>query len=63
MINVKNDFKCEERIIGYGEPGYNESTINYPEDIEIYGDNACTPIRTHRTPDEVRCPRYSVIDG
>lgn len=63
LINVKNDFKCEERIIGYGEPGYNESTINYPDDIDIYGDNACTPIRNHRTPDEAKCPRYSIIDG
>ena len=63
LIPITNDFKCNVRIIGTGELGYHESTNNYPDDIEIFGDKACTPILYHRMPDECKVPRYSIING
>ena len=49
-----------EKIVGTGLTGYFESTTNYPDDLEIYGDDACTPIRYHKMPDESKVPRYWV---
>lgn len=48
---------CGE-VIGYGDFGYCETTELYPNNIDIYGDNACKPIRLHQFPDEARVPRY-----
>lgn len=50
---------CGETI-GYGEFGYFESTELYPNDPEIFGENACTPIRYHKFPNEEKVPRYSI---
>lgn len=60
---ITNEFKCNVRIIGVGELGYNESTENFPDDIEIFGDRACTPMTDHRMPDECKVPRFSIING
>lgn len=63
LEKVTNAFECNARIIGYGEMGYHESTERYPEDVSIFGNNACMPIRYHRFPDEEKVPRYSIING
>jgi len=63
LQGVTNDFKCNVRIIGYGDMGYNASTDNYPNNTEIFGDRACTPIVNMRFPDECKVPRYSIING
>lgn len=63
LEKVTNDFKCNARVIGYGDLGYHESTYKYPDNKEIFGDSACTPIRYHRMPDEIKVPRYSVVNG
>lgn len=46
--------------LGFGEFGYAESTELYPDDKELFGDNACTPQRLHLFPDEIKVPRYTV---
>lgn len=56
----------DEKIIGFGRMGYHESILHYPADEKdtnnevnvIFGENACTPIRYHRMPDEEKVPRY-----
>lgn len=63
LIPIENSFNCNERIIGYGATGYHESTEKYPDDYNIFGDSACTPIRYHRMPDEEKVPRFTIIDG
>lgn len=63
LEKVTNEFKCNARIIGYGDLGYHESVNNYPDNIEIFGDKACTPMLFHRMPDEEKVPRYSKING
>jgi hypothetical protein len=62
LIQIESDFICEERIIGYGATGYFASTEKYPDNEEIFGENACTNIRYHKMPDESKVPRYSVIN-
>jgi hypothetical protein len=63
MVTVNNDFKCNARVVGYGELGYHESTDTYGDSVEIFGENACKPIRYHRFPDECKVPRYTIING
>lgn len=63
LVKVTNDFKCNARIIGTGEMGYFESTDKYPDDIEIFGENACKPIRYPKFPDECKVPRFTTING
>lgn len=63
LERVTNSFSCGERIIGFGKTGYHGSTEVYPDNKEIFGDNACTPIRYHRMPDEAKVPRYSKVNG
>lgn len=60
---ITSTFKCNVRIIGTGEFGYHESTEHYSDNIEIFGENACTPIRYHKFPDECKIPRYSIVNG
>ena len=50
---------CGKRL-GYGEFGYAESGEKYPDDKEVYGENACQPIRLHKYPDEKIVPRYTI---
>ena len=61
MVPIASEFKCNERIIGKGKTGYWASSNNYPDNPEIFGINACTPIRYHKMPDEQKVPRYQVI--
>jgi len=63
LEKVTNSFKCNARVIGYGDMGYHESVDKYPDNPEIFGEFACTPIRYHRMPDEEKVPRYSVVNG
>lgn len=46
--------------IGYGEFGYFESTEKYPDNVEVFGDKACTNMVLHQFPDECKVPRYSI---
>lgn len=57
------EFKCDRRLLGTGKMGYHESTILYPDNMDMFGQWANTPIRYHRFPDECKVPRYSVING
>lgn len=50
-------------IIGYGDLGGWMSTDNYPEDNEVFGEFACTPICDFMMPDEEKVHRYQIIDG
>lgn len=52
----------EERIIAEGEPGLYYSSEKYPNNREMFGDDACTPIRHIKTPDNIKSPHHSV-DG
>lgn len=49
--------KCASAVIGNGEFGYWESTELYPDNKDIYGTLACTPIRHFRFPDDSIVPR------
>lgn len=49
--------------IGYGKLGYWESTEEFPDIIEIFGENACKPMSFHMMPDEAKVSRYSNING
>jgi hypothetical protein len=63
-MNPNNEeFKCDRRILGRGEFGYHESTDLYPDNEDMFGEWANTPIRYHRFPDECKVPRFSVING
>lgn len=42
---------CEEYIIAEGEMAYWQSTDLYPDNKNLYGENACKPIRHHKFPD------------
>ncbi len=50
-------------IVGEGNLGFWQSDNRYDDDVEIYGDRACTNIIDCMMPDEEKVPRYSVIDG
>lgn len=63
LQGITNDFKCNVRIAGIGDLGYAESTERFPDDIDIYGDKACTPLTFHKMPDECKVPRFSIING
>lgn len=63
MISQNNDFYCGKRTLGSGKMGYFQSTENYPDNKEMFGKYANTPIRYHKMPDECKVPRYSVING
>ena len=56
-------FINNQRLFAYGNTGYNESSEKYPDNKDLFPDDACEPIRTHRMPDEAKIPRYSKIDG
>lgn len=56
----REDWYKEEKFIGFGSFGYFESVEHYPDDLEIFGENACTPIRYFKFPDESKVPRYTV---
>lgn len=63
MIPTNDEFKCDRRIWGSGEMGFFESTDFYPDNKDMFGDDANTHIRYHKMPDECKVPRYSVING
>lgn len=61
MIAQNNPFVNNSRILGTGYMAYHESSINYPDNPAVFGEDACTPIRHHRFPDESIVPRYSIV--
>lgn len=48
------------RRIGYCEFGYFQSTELYPDNVEVFGENACKNISMHLYPDESKVPRYYI---
>lgn len=62
-IPYNNEFTCGRRVWGRGKLGVFLSTELYPDNKEMFGDDANTPIRYHKMPDECKVPRYSIIDG
>lgn len=48
--------KCDDIDIAIGDTGFWQSTELYPDNEELYGDLACTPIRHHRMPDLCKVP-------
>jgi hypothetical protein len=58
-----NEFICNRREYAYGKMGYHQSTELYPDNVAMFGEDANTPIRYHRMPDECKIPRYSKING
>lgn len=63
IIPENNNFNCGERILGRGKMGYFESEYLYPDNKDMFGDDACTPIRYPKFPDECKISRFSVING
>ena len=63
MTTKSTEFKCDRRILGFGKMGYVESTELYPDNKDMFGEWANTPIRYHKFPDECKVPRYSVVNG
>lgn len=63
MIPTNDEFKCGKRVLGRGKMGYFESTDLYPDNKDMFGKWANTPVRYHKMPDECKVPRYSVIEG
>lgn len=63
MIPYNNDFKCDRRIYGRGKLGYHQSTELYPDNANMFGKWANTPIRYHKFPDECKVPRYNIVNG
>lgn len=57
--NVRNPIKCAESIIQEGTMGYWESTDLYPDNQELFGEDACTPIRHHKFPDNTLTHIYA----
>lgn len=63
MIPSNQEFVCGRRELGKGKMGHHQSTIRYANNPLMFGDLADTPQLFHKTPDECKVPRYSVIDG
>lgn len=63
LEKTSEDFKCNRRILGKGKMGYYQSTDVYPDNKDMFGEDANTPIRFHKMPDEEKVPRSEVIDG
>lgn len=63
IIPYNNKFKCNRRVLGRGKMGYFESTDVYPDNKDMFGKWANTPIRYHKFPDECKVPRYETITG
>lgn len=62
VMQVQNNvFVNNTRVYATGTFAYAESTVPYP-DNPIYGEDACTPIRLFRFPDESIVPRYSTVN-
>jgi hypothetical protein len=56
-------FNCDRRVLGTGKMGVFLSTEVYPNNPEMFGEFANTPIRYHKFPDEAIISRYSIING
>ena len=63
MISVQEDFKCNRRTIGYGDLGFWQSAELYPDNKEMFGEDAGKPQRHFMFPDEEKVPRYTNING
>lgn len=63
VIPLNGQFVCSRREYGTSKPGVFLSTDTYPNNPKKFGDDAGTRIRYHKTLDECKMPRYSIIDG
>jgi len=63
MVNMNSSFVNNIRQVGYGKLAYHESSFLYPDNKALFGEDACTPIRHHRFPDESIVPRYTTVNG
>lgn len=63
LAAYNNEFSCGRRVWGRGEMGYFESTELYPDNAAMFGEDANTPIRYHKFPDECKVPRYTILNG
>ena len=59
-ITINSSFNNCGVEIARGELGYCETSEFYPDNKEIYGENACLPIRLHKFPNEEKVPRYTI---
>lgn len=50
-VPVPGTENCNETVIAKGDMAYWESKLLYPDNVEMFGDDACTPIRHHKFPD------------
>ena len=55
--SITSDY-CDLKVVGEGTMAYWQSTEIYPNNLEMFGSNACQPIRHHKFPDEAKVPRY-----
>lgn len=56
---LRNIPVCDEVLIAEGKMGYHESSEHYPDNVGLFGDDACTPIRHHKMPDNSISHIYS----
>lgn len=63
IIPQNNDFFCNRRVYGTARPGVFLSTELYPNNPAMFGIDAGSRIRYHKTLDECKMPRYSIING
>jgi hypothetical protein len=54
---------CLDRIWEYGTFGYWESTTQYPDNEEVWGELRCTPIRHHKVPDIAVSPLFDGLNN
>lgn len=59
--NPNTEVFCGGTLTATGTMGYWESTLTYPANIDMFGENACQPIRHHKFPNEATSKRY--IEG
>jgi hypothetical protein len=57
-INVPIPNDCDLTVVASGSMAYTESTLDYPNNDDMFGALKCTPIRHHKFPNELKEPRY-----
>lgn len=61
---IDQEFReCDKSIIGEGDMAFWQSTDLYPDNVDMFGVYACTPIKHSKTPDESKVPRFSIDEN
>lgn len=55
-VRINMNSNEEEKVVAHGTMGYHESSLNYPNRPDLFGEDACTPIRHHQFPDNIKSP-------